>query len=94
MTHTVSMKRQYRAVTALDYRTLALATDSKKSANNVIVIVRFDSSEYRSFTNIKTIGARQGSLPIIRLLSKTLFKVRVAVFFFTSLSLLMLLLLV
>ena len=86
VSHTMSMKRQYRAVTALDYRTLALATDSKKAANNVIVIVRFDSSEYRSFTIIRTIGARNGSVPIIRLLSKTLFKVSEAV----SLSLLLL----
>ncbi|KAK7105905.1 serine-rich adhesin for platelets-like [Littorina saxatilis] len=75
VTHTVSMKRQYRAVTSLDYRTLALATDSKKSAHNVIVIVRFDSSDYRSFTQLKTINARQGSVPMIKFLSKTLFKV-------------------
>lgn len=74
--HTLAMKKQYRAVTSLDYRTLALATDNKKShISNVITIVRFDSSDFRSYTHLKTIGSRVGSFPRIRLLSKTLFKV-------------------
>ncbi|XP_076457428.1 uncharacterized protein LOC143291448 [Babylonia areolata] len=76
VTQAVSMRRQYRAVTALDHRTLALATDSRKSASNVIVVVRFhSSSDYRSYTALRTIGTRHTSVPVVRLLSKTLFKV-------------------
>nr|KAG5700427.1 hypothetical protein BaRGS_010340 [Batillaria attramentaria] len=58
LVHAVSMKKQYRAVTSLDYRTLALATDNKKSHNNAITIVRFDSSDFRSYTHLKTISGR------------------------------------
>lgn len=43
--------------------------------SNVIVVVRFHSSDYRSFSHLRTINARSNSLPILRLLSKTLFKV-------------------
>lgn len=73
--HTLSMKKQYRAVTSIDFRTLALATDHRKSQNNVIVIVRFDSSDFRSWTHLRTINGRTGSFPRLRLLSRTLFKV-------------------
>lgn len=73
--HAVTMKKQYRAVTSLDYRTLALATDSKKWSNNVIHIIRFDSTDFRNFTLLRTIGARAGSFPKIKLLSRTLYKV-------------------